>query len=49
MYALHPSATAKAVHTWLLIDVKMSLRAPGSEEVMYKLNKQQVYSYVAII
>jgi len=48
MYALHPSVTANAVYTWLLIDVEMSLRASGSEDVMYKFNKQ-VYTYVAII
>ena len=38
MYALHPSATAKTVYTWLLIDVEMSLRPSGSEDVMHKFS-----------
>ena len=48
MYALHPSATAEAVQTWLLIDVKMS-RASWSEEVIVKFNNQQVYTHIAIV
>lgn len=49
LYTLHPSGTAEAVHTWLLIDVKMSLRASWSEEVMLKFNGQRVDTYVAIV
>lgn len=48
MYALHPSATAEAVHTWPLIDDKMP-RASWSEEVMVNSSNQEVYAHIVIV